>query len=181
MNTQQNKWIVRWNIVLTVLMLASLGMNAAWVQAANDPPVRVYTATLQDNGGDGSATTVDDSITGTTPDTLVSVATANLSAAHNHICLVTASAEANWGGNGSYIFGLSMDGGAVVAESERRIEFVDTADNDSTWTEVSTTYAFTNVSGSHTFYFSARKNAAGNANMTVTASSMTLVCVKKVL
>jgi hypothetical protein len=134
-----------------------------------------------DNGADGSSATIDDLINGTSPDSLVSVSTTGLSAAHPHICVVTASAEAQWEeGDGTYIFGLSMDAeGTTRTGSDRRIEMFDNAgSNDDSFEEVSTTFAFTGVSGNHTFTFSARRES-GTGTITVTASSITVVCTQK--
>ncbi len=183
MNTRIVKWIVIWNVSLTILLLASLAGNAAWVQAANDPPIRAYTANLEDVGGDGTSVTTDDIISTTTPDVLVGVTTTNLSVNHPHICIVTASAGAVHLGDGTYTFGLSQDEIlSTVAASDRIIELFDNAGiNDDSYEEVSTTYAFTGVSGEHTFYFSARKRNAGDGDILVSASSITVVCMKKVL
>ncbi len=78
-----------WQLVLSVVLLVSLGANAAWVQAAADPPVRVYTASLNDPGAVGAwSPTAYDITPGTTdesPLTLVSVTTSHLSAYPNNL------------------------------------------------------------------------------------------------
>lgn len=184
MNTHPNKWIVRWNIVLTTLMLISLAMNAVWVQAANDPPVTVFTASADDVGGGGFYRTSDVAITGTSATTLLSVSTANLSAAHSHICLVTASAQAARTNNaaGLYTFGLNMDtANSLASGSGRYVQFLATTDEDKTQEAVSTVRYFRDVSGGHTFYLLAQKAAVGAADMTVTSASMVVACFKKEL
>jgi hypothetical protein len=165
MHGQALKLVVRCrNVVLVVLLFASLASSAR-----------------ADIGADGNSTTVDDLIDGTSPDSLVSVGTADLSADHNHVCVVTASAEAaHTSGTGVFIFGLSMDAeGTTRSGSNRRIEMFDNGGiNDDSFEEVSTTLAFTGVSGNHTFTFSARRES-GTGTITVTASSITVVCTQK--
>ncbi|HZQ06463.1 MAG TPA: hypothetical protein VFD70_07765 [Anaerolineae bacterium] len=52
MQSRSNKHIVIWNIMLTIALVISFAANAAWVQAAADPPVKVFTASLNDAGFD---------------------------------------------------------------------------------------------------------------------------------
>lgn len=175
------KWLIVWNVVLTVLLVAALATNVVLVQAGNDPPVRVYTASLDDIGGDFSSRTTDLDITSTTPQTLNSVVTANLSAAHPHICVVTASATINKNtsqDSGLDIFGLSMDSTNTTEASSDRVSLLIDGEPQ-TYETVSTVQGFDNVSGSHTFRFSARKFSNAWHTNTVTASTMTVVCVKK--
>lgn len=175
------KLLVLWNVALSVLVLVGMALYASAAQAANDPPVRVYSANSDDVGGGGTGGTADNTIDGTAPDQLRIVTTSNLSANHPHVCIVTASASAKYAGNGTYIFGLSMDNaGATVSSSDRRIEMFDNGGiNDDSYEEVSTVYVFNDVMGSHDFRFSARKSAAGNGSLVVDASSMSVVCLKK--
>jgi hypothetical protein len=149
--------------------------TAASADSADD--ARIIPA---DQGVDQTSTTVDDVISTTTPDILVS-ASVSLAAAHNHGCIVTASAEVSRTSDatGVYVFGISLD--SVVATStasDRRIEFVSTTDLDSIWISVSSTMGFDNLTGSHTFYWSARKDSAGYADTTVTNSSIIVDCQK---
>lgn len=175
------KLIVVWNIVLTVLLLASLGANAMFVQAANDPPVQVQTASLQDSGGDDSSSTSAVTINGTSPQTLTSV-TVKVSTLHNHVCLVSATADlsaALIGTQGSnVIFGLGMDTQtATDPASERRVAVEPSGVRAATG---STTLGFDNVRGQHTFYFSGRlPNTQFNDSSTVNAASIIVVCLKK--
>jgi hypothetical protein len=151
-------------VVLVGLLFASLASSAG-----------------ADIGADGSSTTFDDLIDGSSPDSLVSVGTAELSANHPHLCVVTASAEASHtSGTGVYVFGLSLDAeGTTRTGSDRRIEMFDNGGiNDDSFEEVSTTFAFAGVSGNHTFTFSARRES-GTGTITVTASSITVVCTQK--
>jgi hypothetical protein len=177
---KRSKWLVLWNVIITGLLVTAVVVNLAPAQADN---VKVFSANgINDDGADGSATTVDDSIDSTTPDPLVTITTTGLSNKHSHICLVTGSAEATFVGTGVYIFGLSLDADAgTTASSDRRIEMFDNAGiNDDTFEEVSSTIAYASLSpGDHTFTFSARKSVASNDSLNVSASSMTAVCMKK--
>ncbi len=128
------------------------------------------------NGVDHTETTTDDGISTTTPDTLVS-ATVALTGTQG--CVVTASAEVDRTSNatGTYIFGLNVDTTAsTLATSDRRVEFVATPDTDLIWEEVSTVQGFDNLTGTHTFYFSARLASSGTPTTTVTASGIIVVC-----
>jgi hypothetical protein len=176
MRSRTVRWLAAWNVVVTVLLLSGVTTNGSGANAA------IYSvSSTQDNGGDGSSATADDLIETTTPDALVAVTTTGLSTAHPHICLVTASAEASFVANGTYIFGISLDGAATTtAASNRRIEmFNNQGIADDSFEEVSTTMAFANLMGDHTFTFSARKSAAANGNLNVSASSITAVCQQK--
>jgi hypothetical protein len=127
-------------------------------------------------GVDHTETTTDDTITTTTPDVLVS-ATVFLSGTQG--CVITGSAEVNRTSNatGTYVFGISMDtSGTTLATSDRRVEFVATADTDLIWEEVTTVEGFDNLSGTHTFFFSARKSSSSTATTTVTASGISVIC-----
>jgi hypothetical protein len=172
------KWLVLWNVIITALLLSALAIGTTPAQADN---VRVFAANgINDDGADGSSATVDDVIQSTTTDPLVAISTTGLSAKHSHICVVTASAEATFAGNGIYVFGIGLDGGAPVEAADRRIEMADNPGvNDDDNEEVSTTIAFPGLVGDHTFTFSARKSSAGNGDLLVSASSMTAVCTKK--
>ena len=66
-----------------------------------------------------------------------------------------------------------------MAASERRIELNNNPNvNDDDFEEVSTTIAFPNLTGDHSFQFSARKTSAAGGNLNVTNSSMTAVCMQ---
>jgi hypothetical protein len=181
MNARSIKWIIFWNIMLTVALFVSLAANAVWVQAADDPPVKVATVNLGHVGGDHSESTADVVINGTAPQSLVS-ATVDLGTKHSHVCLVTATAatDANIvGSKGSVVvFGLNMDdSGSTVEASDRRIK-VETG--GVLVGNGATTLGFDNLQGTHTFYLSARlPNTQFNDNPTVSAASMTVVCLKK--
>ena len=152
-----------------VIAVGALALTFAWA-----------TPVLADSGGDASSTTIDDIIDSTTPDALVTVSTSGLSPNHTHICLVTASAEATFVADGVFIFGIGLDGGAPVSASERRIEMFNNPNiNDDSFEEVSSTIGFPNLSGDHSFTFSARKSAAGGGNLNVSASSITVSCFQK--
>jgi hypothetical protein len=175
------KAVVTWNIVLTVMFVIAMGLYAASAQAANDPPVKVFTAHLDDVGGGGAVATSDNTINGTAPDQLAIVTTNTLGAGHPHTCLVVASAAAKYAGKGTYVFGLSMDNAAATnVGSERRIEMFDNGGiEDDSWEEVSSTYVYDGVMGSHDFRWSARKSAGADSNLIVDAATLSVVCVKK--
>jgi hypothetical protein len=175
---KRSKWLVMWNVVITALLVTAVVVSLAPAQADN---LRMFSAQgINDDGADGSAATVDDIINGTAPDALVSITTTGLSPNHTHICLVTASAEATFVADGTFIFGLALDAGAPTATSERRIEMFNNPNiNDDSFEEASTTIAYAGLTGDHTFTFSARKSAAGGGNLNVSASAMTAVCMKK--
>ncbi|MCC7163114.1 MAG: hypothetical protein IT331_11510 [Anaerolineae bacterium] len=86
------------------MVLIGLALYATAAQAANDPPVRVFTADAYDVRGGGSASAVDGVINGTTPDTLRTVTTTRLSAGHPHVCVVVASATAQYSAGTGTIF-----------------------------------------------------------------------------
>jgi len=129
-------------------------------------------------GNGGASTTAANTITGTAPDVLVQK-TVNLGFNHTHTCNVAASADTRFGGDGTYVFGLSVDSpGSTAGASNRLIEYTDNSGvNDPGVKPVATVLAFPdNLVGTHTFYFSARKASAAAANMIVTASSMIVTC-----
>jgi hypothetical protein len=176
-----------WFVVLSVLLLVSLGANAVWVQASSDPPIRVYTANADDAGGGGSATTIDFPITppsGSEPPVILgSVTTRNLSRHHDHICLVTASARVGFPGanppvnSGRAVFGLSRGTDSeILLTSERQVHLLVTDDEDSITEEVSTTFALTGVRRDETIRFSAHW-ISGSA-MLAFDPSMTVVCLR---
>ena len=179
-----------WSIILTTLVLLSLAANAIWVQAAAAPPVHVLSAASDDLGGGGSASTTDLVITpaSTTdsPLTLRSVTTSNLSPDHDHICMVTASALVTYADpsnpqSAAAVFGLSIGSDIRLIDfTERTAHLVATADPDSEFEEVTTTFAFSNVRRDQTIRFSARwlsvESSTGNLN--ATTSSMTVACIR---
>jgi hypothetical protein len=170
-----------WNIVLTAVLLLSLAANAAWVQAAADPPVRVYTATLDDSGGGGSsintAQPIDPTATRESPQTLASVITSHLSRDHKHICLVTASALATKPVSPSNAFvNVALRWSrrnTVIVANERVVELKETPDDDPRSIEVSTTYAFKHVRRNQGIHF-----VAWGDDIVVTKASMTVVCLR---
>lgn len=169
--------LVVWNVLVSTALLAVAVGSTSPASAG----ISVYSAaTPRDDGGDGSSATADDLIETTAPDALVAVTTTGLSPRHPHICLVTASAEATFVADGTYAFGIALDGAAPAPASVRRIEmFNNKGISDDSFEEASTTMAFANLTGDHTFTFSARKIASTDGNLNVSASSITAVCVKK--
>lgn len=183
MKSQLNKWMFAWNIALTIMLLIALAATATMAQASNDPPVKVFTATMDDIGSDGIQTSTDTVIDSTAQKSLLFVETPKLSTSHPHICTVIASAEATRtnNANGVYVFSLAMDNAGAATSSERRAEFTANQGFDQRYEEVSTIFTYTGVTGNHTFRFFARKEAAGAADMTVSAASITVICLRKIL
>ena len=90
-----NRLLTIWVGGLTVLLLASLAASATWVQAASDPPVKIFTSSLKDIGGghaEGSFIGPPLAIDSTTATVLAKV-TVNLNQGGKQTCLVTGSAE----------------------------------------------------------------------------------------
>lgn len=184
---RMNRLLTIWLAVVTVLLLLSLGMNAAWVQAANDPPVHVFTANSQDLGGGHAQNNYNPALTISSDSvaTVLAQKTITLSAAHTHTCLVMASAEVDRSQDANAIlqFTLTMDSTSGVANkaAHRRVEFNPYATDQEDYKEVSTALGFDNVSGSHTFYFLGRRNTGVSASANVSAASMIIACFRKVL
>lgn len=183
-----NRLLTLWLTVITVLLLLSLGMNAAWVQAANDPPVRVFTTTLQDLGGGHAQNNYIPALTiaSESAPTVLAQKTITLSTAHRHTCLVTASAEIDRSQDANALlqFTLTMDdstNGVANKPAHRRVEFDTYASDKEDYEEVSTAFGFDNVSGTHTFYFLGRRNTGASASANVSAASMMIACFRKVL
>ena len=176
MRSRTMVFLAVWNVAITLLLITGVtapspGANAMVFSSSSGDPQPL------NDGGDGSSATADDMIETTTPDALVAVATTGLSPKHPHICLVTASAEATFVADGTYVFGIALDGSPPTAASNRRIEmFNNEGIADDSFEEVTTTIAFANLSGDHTFTFSARKSGASDGNLNVSASSMIAVC-----
>lgn len=127
------------------------------------------------DGGSAGA----DTITGIAWDPLVSV-DVTPGAGFNQFCMVVCSADA---GN-PYVFGSSSDyhiavtmAGVVIGGSERRFEFeADPNVPDINWINVSTTAAFALPTIARTISCSVRKDTVNDPNMTITDSSMAVVC-----
>jgi hypothetical protein len=177
-----------WSVMLATLVLLSLGVNAAWVQAAADPPLRVYTATAQDNGGGGTSfgayNQIDPSATAESPLTLLSVTTSHLSRDHDHTCLVTASTGVT-GENtptaeiAAAVFGLSIGSDVRLVEATERSANLAEGQTKH-WEEVTTTFAFTGVRRDETIRFSARWLSAEGSldSLSTIRPSMTVVCLR---
>ena len=99
--------------------ISTLSWAAVFSTALLLSPTLLQAQTPENVGVDGGSTTVDDLITSTSRDPLVST-TASLSTAHTHTCVVTASAGTLWGGGpvgvgGRYIFDLTRNGLVALA------------------------------------------------------------------
>jgi hypothetical protein len=101
----------------------------------------------------------------------------------NHGCNVTATAEVERtvDTTGVYIFSIGRGGTTSTTSSERRMEFISSADADVIWANAATSQGYDNLSGSQTFNFLARKSSAGTANTTVTNATIHVICANKQL
>jgi hypothetical protein len=102
---------------------------------------------------------------------------------HNHHCSVIASSQTNNPGGGTvdnrYVFYMNVNG-AIPYSYARTIEFDDNVGVDDVGTiEVSSTGLFRDLPpGTYTVKWQAAKETEADANMTVTTSSMSIICTK---
>lgn len=187
MNARTTKLIVIWNVVLTVLLIASLGANALWVQAANDPPAQVFYATQEHPASaNWAAAFVDKTVTSSAAWTELLNLTIHLPGTHKHQCAAIASMELINPGGGTtdnqYEFTPTIDNpsGAGHDASLRSIDFDDNGGIDDTnLLEVSTVRLFANINpGAHTLRLVGRKLSATDENLTVNDSGMVVLCFK---
>jgi hypothetical protein len=185
MNDSKYKLLVIWNVILSTLLLLAIGVAAAGVQAANDPPVQVFSATLDHGVGvTGNATANNVTLDTTSWKPILSVPVNFAGQAHNHQCIVVASANlenptSNTTGH-RYDFSLAIDGSTSLW-SLMQVEMSDNASvDDANFVPVSTNRIFTDMSpAAHTLNFVGRKEAAGSPSLVVTNSSVSVICVKK--
>jgi hypothetical protein len=125
---------------------------------------------------DNTSRTTDLVVTSST-NTVITSAIMNLGA-QTHGCEVTASAEVDRTTNttGVYVFSIGLGGTTSTTSSERRVEFVATADADVIWEDATTAQGYDSLSGSQTFNFLVRKEAATTPDTTVTNATITVVC-----
>jgi hypothetical protein len=181
MNRGILKWIIVWNLVVTVLLLVTLAARAGLAEAAKEPPVQVFNSSLAVNGGATDQHTAEVPIQQTSYTPLAQV-TVNLPQDKPHMCVANASAgAAHESGNGLYLVNLKRNG-ATLSVANRRFELIDNPGvKEPTYKEVSTLGAWTELTGANTITFSARKNSAADPDMTVVAASLNVYCVKKIL
>jgi hypothetical protein len=180
-----NRMLTIWVGVLTVLLLASLAASATLVQASSDPPVRIFSSSLQDIGGghsEGSFIGPPLAIDSSNTATVLSQVTVDLNKSGKQSCLVTGSAEVDQSVDGHSIlqFTLTMDSldGIANKPAHRRVEFQPYVYKAPAFEEVSSVAGFDNLSGTHTFYFLGRKNSDSYAPANVGAAGMVVVCYK---
>lgn len=187
MNPLRFKLLVAWNIVLsTALVLVVLGVVVSAAQAANDPPVKVYTATLDHQSGiAGTGTEMDKVINSTDYQTILSVPVSFAGQTHEHYCVVLASANVvnpATGGNTGYRYDFTVGvNGTYSGWARMVLEMSDNPSHDDpNYVPVTTQRMFgPHSAAGHTFTFVARKQAASNPNMTIDNASMTVICFKK--
>ncbi len=180
MNARMIKMILGWNVVLTFLLLAAVAANANLAQAANDPPVKMFSAS-NDLVGGALGTGSDLIIDGTFPTELAYIEVA-LPEDKPHLCIAFATAEVeHQSGNGVYEFGIGK-GASTHIPSFRRIEMINNEGiQDPKYKEVSTTTAWGNLTGDIRIFFNGRKDHASASDTKVTKASLSVICVKKVL
>lgn len=187
MNPLRFRFLVAWNIVLTTaLALVVLGVVVSAAQAANDPPVKVYTATLDHQSGiAGTGRDADVVINSTGYQTVLSIPVSFAGQNHEHYCVVLASANVvnpATGGHTGYRYDFSVGVDGSTSEWARMVlEMSDNASHDDpNYVPVTTQRMFgPHSAAAHTFRFAVRKQAAGNPNMTIDNASMTVICFKK--
>lgn len=186
MNTQKYRLLVTWNVVLTTLLIIAFAFVVMSVQASNDPPVEVFTATLDHGvGAAGAGTTTDVHISGTAYQPILSIPVDFTGQNHVHQCFVIGSANAVNPATGGhtgyrYDFTTKMD----TATSSFALMTLEMSDNpshdDANFLPVTTSRIYTGVSaGEHTFSFVAREQNAANPDLTVTNATITVLCFKK--
>lgn len=157
--------------------------------SANDPPVKVYSATLaHGNGVAGNATGINVVIADTTfaGNDILTVPVDFTGQTHNHYCAVIASANVINPGNGTghvYEFGVGYDASNADTFAFSNM-FLDLSDNagvdDPSWWPVTVNRVFPALTpATHTIRFQARKRVAGDPNFTIDNASMTVLCFKK--
>jgi hypothetical protein len=177
MKARSNKWIVIWNIVLTVALLISFAASAALVQAAADPPVQVFTAPLNDIGLDyGNVGNKNVSSTTFTPVAFVPI---TVSTDRYHSCVAIASVGLNWNSQGKYTIGIGYDDTTnIMPYSKRQFEFISQVGiNNEDFQEVSSVVARTDVKGTHTFYLLAKKNSDTSSYLVIDRGVVTVICM----
>jgi hypothetical protein len=163
--------------VMVALLATTLGATALVAQpkdasvGTSDGPLHPVV--------DNTSRTADLLVTSTAFVTIVG-ATMDLGA-KSHGCEVSASAEVQRtvDGTGTYVFSVGLDGTASTVSSERRLEFVSTADTDVVWGNAATNQGYDALSGAHTFNFLVRKSSG--ADTTVTNATITVVCTNRQL
>lgn len=184
MNSRLVKLILFWNAVLTALLLGSLLVNANFAMAANDPPVKVFTATLDHAGGvDGGATTTNAALTSAATWTqLVSVNIDFGAQTHVHHCVAIGSADVInpfSGTSNTYRFDLTLDSTTSDADTGtgRVVNFY-TSSSSVSAQNVTTNRIFYNVPNQqHTIRMMGQK-FAGAMNTNVTDASISVICTK---
>jgi hypothetical protein len=142
----------------------------------------LFTATaLADDDACGNQTNVNDAITTAASWDILVSCPVTLSAGHTHRCVVTACADAAipvGSVNNDYRFVVSTAAGGPGLDTgwERNIQLNDNAGDFDAGLPVCTVRQVTVGSGTVTFYWLARKAAATDANMTVTDSSLGVIC-----
>lgn len=188
MNPLRFKLLVVWNIVLsTALIVVVLGVLVSSALAANDPPVKVYSATYAHGNGIAGNAVNDKTISSTAFADVVTIPVNFTGQTHVHYCVAIADARvinpaSNTTGH-RYEFGVGYDSNSAASYdfSNMTLEMSDNAGvDDPNYYPVGTNRVFMNLSAAaHTIRFQARKMAAGSPNLTIDNASMTVICFKK--
>ncbi|MBI4672113.1 MAG: hypothetical protein HY741_10665 [Chloroflexi bacterium] len=181
MNTKLNKLFMLWNIVLGVALLLSLGVNAWWAQAANDPPVRIYNAAPEAGGGTTASTTNAPDIIGVdglTDATTILTLNVKPSGTNQWTCLLFGNVQAHHNGAGQYSIHLWKGNGRIV-DSIRSYEFTANADNDEGVIIASAMTIARKIpsnGATTTFKLAGNKNSAGTPNGLLGNGALTAIC-----
>jgi hypothetical protein len=165
---------------MVALVATMLGATAI-VARPQDPSVSTSGGPLHPAVDNSSRTS--DMIVSSSSNTTIVSALMDLGA-KTHGCEVTASAEVLRGTSGSsgiYVFSIGLDGTASTLSSERKTQFVWTADQDVFWEHAATNQGYDNLSGGHGFNFLVRKSDQFAPNTTVTNATISVVCADKQL
>lgn len=186
MNNPKFKLLVTWNVVLTVLLVVVIGIAAVGVQAANDPPVQMYTAGLDHAGGAaGAVRSTDFTVSSTGYQAILSITVNFTGQAHMHQCFVIGSASLinpATGGNTGYRYNFStMHEASSTGYQTMVVEMSDNpSHDDANYVPVTTNMLYTNLdAASHTFTFVGRKQDGGNPDLIVDNATMSVLCFKK--
>jgi hypothetical protein len=165
-------------VVAIVAMVVTILGGTALIAAPGDSSVSAPDVPLA-SGIDNTSRTTDLIVSSTSNVSIVS-ATVDLGTKVEG-CNVTATASVSRtvDGTGFYIFSVGLDGTTSTLSSERRIEFVSTADGDVIDEIAATTQGYDSLTGVHTFNFLVRKSSG--VDTTVTNATILVECNTKQL
>jgi hypothetical protein len=131
------------------------------------------------SGIDSTSRTTDLVVTSTANVSIVSATVSLGTKVEGCNVTATASVSRTVDGTGFYIFSVGLDSTTSTLSSERRIEFVSTAESDVVDEIAATTQGYDSLTGVHTFNFLVRKSSGSDA--TVTNATLQVECNSKQL